>query len=84
MTGVIIVGIVLSSVLIAMGIIAATIVAIKRPKDSFPRLRGADQKGETQMIQELHDGLLRMEKRVEALETILLERERKERVNESA
>jgi phage shock protein B len=31
---------------------------------------------ETELIQEIHDGLVRMEERVEALETILLDRER--------
>lgn len=33
---------------------------------------------ETRLIQELHQGLTRMEQRLEALETILLDRERKE------
>ena len=33
---------------------------------------------ESQMIQELHSGLARMERRVESLETLLLERERRE------
>ena len=32
---------------------------------------------ETKLIQEIHQGLSRMEERVEALETILLDRERK-------
>ncbi|MBN1517634.1 hypothetical protein JXA32_13810 [Candidatus Sumerlaeota bacterium] len=32
---------------------------------------------ETRLIQELHQGLLRMEKRIEALETILLEDKRR-------
>ena len=85
MTGAVIVGIVLSSVLIAMGIIAATIVALARGKRGAFRMReGGEQIDETRLIQELHGGLLRMEKRIEALETILLERERKEKVNESA
>lgn len=34
---------------------------------------------ETRLIQELHQGLKRMEERIEALETILFDRERKER-----
>ncbi len=34
---------------------------------------------ETQLIQELHQGLRRMEERIESLETILFDRERKER-----
>ncbi|MEW5726016.1 MAG: phage-shock protein [Thermodesulfobacteriota bacterium] len=33
---------------------------------------------ETRLIQEIHMGLTRMEERIEALETILLDRERKE------
>jgi len=35
---------------------------------------------ETRMIQELHQGSFRMEERIEALETIILDRERKNRV----
>ena len=35
---------------------------------------------ETRMIQELHQGSFRMEERIEALETIILDRERKSRV----
>lgn len=83
MTAVIIVGIILSSVLIAMGIIAATIIALARGKRGPLRVKGGEQKDETQLIQELHDGLLKMEKRIESLETILLERERKEKINDS-
>ena len=33
---------------------------------------------ETRLIQELHQGLLRMEERIEALETILLDPDRKD------
>lgn len=39
---------------------------------------GIDQSEETRMIQEIYQGLSRMEKRVDALETILLERQKKE------
>lgn len=85
MTSAIIVGIVLSSVLIAMGIIAATVVALARSRHGPVRAKGGEtQMDETRIIQELHEGLLRMEKRIEALETILLERERKEKINDSA
>ncbi len=35
---------------------------------------------ETRMIQELHQGSFRMEERIEALETIILDRERKNRM----
>lgn len=37
------------------------------------------QAEETRLIQELHRGLARMEERIEALETILLDPERKEK-----
>lgn len=37
-----------------------------------------DQSEETRMIQEIYQGLSRMEQRVDALETILLERQKKE------
>ena len=39
-------------------------------KDKASRVKNAD---ETRLIQEIHQGLLRMEQRIEALETILLE-----------
>lgn len=77
MTAVIIVGTILSSVLIAMAIIAGTIVALARGRRGGFSSREA-QASEAQFIQELHDGLSKMEQRVEALETILLDRERKE------
>ena len=83
MTGAVIVGIILSSILIAMGIIAATIVALARGRRGAIRVSGGET-DETRLIQELHEGLIRMEKRIDALETILLERERKEKINESA
>lgn len=45
-----------------------------------PRQRGREaQKEETRLMQELHEGLLRMEQRIEALETIILDPSRKER-----
>ena len=42
------------------------------------RGRESDAAGEARMIQEIHRGLARMEERIEALETILLEQYRKE------
>ena len=36
------------------------------------------QAEETRIIQEIHQGLMRMDERIEALETILLDRDRKE------
>ena len=42
------------------------------------RQHGAPESEETQLMQNLHQGMTRMEGRIEALETILLERERKD------
>jgi phage shock protein B len=48
-------------------------------------LRGGSRRGdgelkaeETRLIQDIYHGLIKMEERVEALETLLLERDRKE------
>ncbi|MBI4772614.1 MAG: phage-shock protein [Deltaproteobacteria bacterium] len=43
-----------------------------------PHKRDEAQAEETRLIQELHQGLLKMEERIEALETILLDAEKKE------
>lgn len=40
---------------------------------------GAETEDETRMIQEIHHGLTKMQKRVEALETLLLDDERVKR-----
>lgn len=79
-----VVGVIIVFIVIALPLIiiaGTTLLGIKiikggsSPKD--PRAR-AD---ETRIIQEIYQGLTRMEERVEALETILIEREkhRKER-----
>jgi len=54
-------------------ILVAIISALGRGR----RSRGSDEE-EARMMQEIHGGLENMEKRVEALETILLDRERKD------
>lgn len=45
----------------------------------FTRSGREDGAGEAQMIQELYQGLARMEERIETLETILLEKDREGR-----
>jgi phage shock protein B len=50
--------------------------AISRDGSPAGREQAAE---ETRLIQDMHQQLVRMEERVEALETILLERERKEK-----
>jgi len=63
--------------LLAAGIIAVTfLLTLKmvRGRGSTGRELGAE---ETRLVQEIHQGLDKMDKRVEALETILTETERK-------
>lgn len=45
----------------------------------FSRSSAEGKEDETRMIQEMYQGLVRMEERIEALETILLEKDGKER-----
>jgi phage shock protein B len=45
----------------------------------FTRSGKENVEGEAQMIQEMYQGLSRMEERIEALETILLEKDGQER-----
>ena len=80
MKEVLIVAIVFGSILLALAIIpGAILLAIKF-------LRGGqsagDQAEETKMIQEIYTSLSRMEERVEALETILLDQERRKSAKE--
>lgn len=77
MKEVLIVAIVFGSILLALAIIPGSILlAIK----FFRGGQSADdQAEEAKMIQEIYKGLARMESRVEALETILLDRERERR-----
>ncbi len=64
----------------ALAIIGSTIlIAIKILKGGVSRQGQKFQAEEARMIQEIYQGLSRMEERVEALETIILDRERKER-----
>ena len=80
MNEIIIVAIVFGSLLLMVAIIPGTIlVAIKLIKGGISRTDRKQQAEETKMIQEIYQGLSRMEERVEALETILLDRDGKER-----
>lgn len=79
MNSVLIVAIVFGGLVLALAIVGSTvIIAIKILKGGFSR-KGRDvQAEEARMIQEMYRGLGQMEKRVEALETLLLEQERKD------
>ena len=80
MHGVLIVAVVFGGLVLALVIIGSTILmAIKILKGGISREGQKSQTSEAKIIQEIHQGLAQMEERVEALETIILDRERKER-----
>ena len=80
MHGVLVVAIVFGGSVLVVAIIGSTILmAIKILKGGLSRKGQRVQSEEARMIQEIYQGLSRMEARVEALETIILERERKDR-----
>lgn len=77
MTGVLIVGIVFGSIVAIVAIVFGfALLNSKTRKDgaSF-RQSGKLDADETRLIQEIHQGLSKMVKRVDALETILTDRE---------
>lgn len=81
MSGVVIVAIVFGGIMLALAIIGSTILmGIKMIKEGgVSRKDRQSQTDEARMIQEIHQGLTRMEERVDALETIILDHERKDR-----
>ena len=79
MRGVLILTIIFGGSILALAIIGSTILmAIKILKGGLSQKSQKLQTDEARMIQEIYQGLSRMEGRVEALETIILDRERKE------
>jgi phage shock protein B len=65
---------------LALAIIGGTILmAIKILKGGLSRTDQKAQAEEAKMVQEIYDGLSRMEQRVESLETIILDRKGKDR-----
>jgi phage shock protein B len=75
-----IVAIALGSILVILAIIPVTILLIIRLfKGGISRSDRKKQAEEAKMIQEIYQGLSRMEERVDALETILLDREKEDR-----
>ena len=80
MPAVFIVAIVFGGTVLALAIIGSTVLmAIKILKGGLSRKGQRLQAEEARMIQEIYQGLSRMEERVQALETIILDRERKDR-----
>ncbi|MFH1153301.1 MAG: phage-shock protein [Pseudomonadota bacterium] len=79
MHGVFIVGIVFSGIVIALAIISGTILMAIRLYSGVSTRHRNNETEEAKLIQEIYAGLSRMEKRVETLETILMERTGKDR-----
>jgi phage shock protein B len=76
---VLIVAIVFGSIIIALAIVPVTILyAVKIIKGGWSGNRKGLADQEAKMIQEIYHGLTQMEERVEALETLLLEKEKKD------
>jgi hypothetical protein len=74
MQEVLIVAIVFGGIVLALAIVGSTIlIAIKILRGGLSRKGRRLEADETRMIQEIYQGLLRMEERVEALETIILD-----------
>jgi len=79
MSGVLILTIIFGGSILALAIIGSTILmAIRILKGGLSQKGQKLQTDEARMIQEIYQGLSRMEGRVEALETIILDREREE------
>lgn len=54
------------------------VLALKILRGNPRRRTGSESEEETRMIQEIYSGLARLDERVEALETLVLDRERKD------
>ncbi len=82
MHGVLVLSIIFGGAILILAIIGSTILmAIKIIKGGVSRKGQNLQTDETKKIQEVYQGLSRMEERVETLETIILDRDRKDRVS---
>ena len=80
MHGLFVLAIVFGSSILLLAIISATILmAIKILKGGVSRKGQQQQSEDARVIQEIYQGLSRMEERMEALETIILDQERKDR-----
>jgi phage shock protein B len=75
-----IVAIIFGSIVLVPAVIGGTILmSIKLLKGGASR---KDQAEDSKIIQEIYQGLSRMEERVESLETILLDQDKKDRKDE--
>ena len=82
MHGALILSIIFGGSILILAILGSTILmAIKIIKGGVSRKGQNLQTDEAKKIQEIYQGLSRMTERVEALETIILDRDRKDRVS---
>ncbi|MCG6930460.1 MAG: phage shock protein B [Desulfofustis sp.] len=73
MNPVIIVAIVFGSLVTLAGLLCGTVLVIMKMRQSNPIRSKQNLSDEAMMIQELYRGLEKMEQRIEALETILMD-----------
>ena len=73
MHAVLIVAIVFGSVVTLAGLLCVTILVIIRMRQSSSSKTSQGSQDEVMMVQELYRGLEKMEQRIEALETILMD-----------
>ncbi len=79
MQGIFVVAIIFGGIVMGLAIVGSTILmAIRMLRGDASRKGQRLQATEAKTIQEIYQGLERMEKRVEALETILLDRSGKD------
>ncbi len=81
MHAVMIVATVFGGIVLALAIVGSTILmAIKIIKGGVSRAGQKSQAEEARMIQEIYEGLSKMEQRIDSLETIILDRKREDRI----
>jgi phage shock protein B len=79
---VLILSIIFGGTVLALAVIGGTILlGIKILKGGLSPSSRRSQAEEAKMIQEIYEGLSKMEKRVEALETIILDQTRKDKAS---
>ena len=79
---VMILSIIFGGTVLALAVVGGTILlGIKILKGGLSPSSRRSQAEEAKMIQEIYEGLSRMEKRVEALETIILDQTRKDKTS---
>ena len=79
MSAVLIVLIVFAGLVLSLAVVGGTILmAIRMRQGGLSKKDSQQQMNEAEMIQEIYNGLSKMENRIDALETILMDRQGKE------